>query len=144
VRRNRVAYIPYSPAGHHHHATPRNEKGTPPPASAAQTDPNPGTSSRPPGFRPVGGPPALVRGLNERTEVGAAAVGQRNRQAAGEERRRSCGAPLDSALDDPPAATAIRTGPISRVGGRDSSESDLRRRSPIILQNFSYSVASNL
>lgn len=57
-----------------------------------------------------------MRGLNERTEVGAAAVGQRNRQAAGEEGRRSCGAPLDSALDDPPAATATRTRPISRVG----------------------------
>lgn len=57
--------------GHHHQDTPRNDKGMPPPAAAAQTELNPGTSRRPPGFRPV-------RGLNERTGVGAAAVGQRN------------------------------------------------------------------
>ena len=88
-----MQYIPYSPAGHHHLAchTKKREGGAPAPASAAQTDPNPVIiSRRPPGFRPVGGPPALVKGLNERTN----GIGRRNiggGRGGAEELRRAVG-----------------------------------------------------
>jgi hypothetical protein len=51
---------------------PRQEtiyKEAPARASAAQTDPGTVIFRRPPGFQPVGGPPALVQGLDERTQV---------------------------------------------------------------------------